>query len=148
MRGRTPLAFAFLAVLWVLSCPYPPAFAELAVGTVIDKTNAEQAEGLIPDPVLNWVKKGDGSMTVGEVPYNPNEFLPPPAKQFLETNKGKYDVDAEGLIVDLKTGKLPEFIDGMPFPEIDIEDPKAGQKIMYNKHCKVSFGAYVQAHQD
>jgi len=61
MRGRTPLAVAFLAVLWVISCPYPPAFAELAVGTVIDKTNAEQAQGLIPDPVLNWVKKGEGS---------------------------------------------------------------------------------------
>ena len=67
MRGWTPLAVAFLAVLWVLSCPYPPAFAELAVGTVIDKTNAEQAQGLIPDPVLNWVKKGEGSMTVGEL---------------------------------------------------------------------------------
>ena len=134
MRGRTPLAVAFLTVLWLMSCPYPPAFAELAPGTVIDKTNAEQAQGLIPDPVLNWVKKGDGSMTVGELPYNPDDFLPPPAKAYLESNKGKYDVDAEGLIVDLKTGKLPEFIDGMPFPEIDPADPNAGEKIMYNKH--------------
>ena len=134
MRGRTPLAVAFLAVLWVLSCPCTPALAELAPGTVIDKTNAEQAQGLIPDPVLNWVKKGDGSMTVGELSYNPDDFLPPPAKAYLESNKGKYDVDAQGLIVDLKTGKLPEFIDGMPFPEIDLEDPNAGQKIMYNKH--------------
>ena len=134
MRGRTPLAVAFLAVLWVISCPYPPAFAELAVGTVIDKTNAEQAQGLIPDPVLNWVKKGEGSMTVGELSYNPDEFLPPPAKASMESNKGKYDVDAEGGIVDVKTGKLPEFIDGMPFPEIDPQDPHAGEKIMYNKH--------------
>ena len=133
MRGRTPLAVAFLAVLWLLSCPYP-ALAELAPGTVIDKTNAEQADGLIPDPVLNWVKKGDGSMTVGDLPYDPNEFLPPAAKEYLESNKGKYDVDAEGLIVDLKTGKLPEFIDGLPFPEIDQKDPHAGEKIMYNKH--------------
>ena len=133
MRGRTPLAVAFLAVLWLLSCPYP-ALAELAPGTVIDKTNAEKAEGLIPDPVLNWVKKGDGSMTVGDLPYDPNEFLPPAVKEYLESNKGKYDVDAEGLIVDLKTGKLPEFIDGLPFPEIDLKDPHAGEKIMYNKH--------------
>jgi hypothetical protein len=117
-----------------MSCPCSPAFAELAVGTVIDKTNAEQAEGLVPDAVLNWVKKGDGSMTIGDLPYQPDEFLPPPAKAYIESNKGKYDVGADGLIVDLKTGKLPEFIDGMPFPEIDIKDPNAGQKIMYNKH--------------
>ncbi len=73
-------------------------------------------------------------MTVGELSYNPDEFLPPPAKASMESNKGKYDVDAEGGIVDLKTGKLPEFIDGMPFPEIDPQDPHAGEKIMYNKH--------------
>jgi hypothetical protein len=134
MRGRASLAIAFLAVLWVLSCPYPPAFAEVAVGTVIDKTNAELAEGLIPDAVLNWIKKGDGTMTVGEVPYDLSDYLPPPAKQYMESNKGKYDVGPDGLLVDVKTGKLPEFIDGMPFPEIDLKDPHAGEKIMYNKH--------------
>jgi len=134
MRGRTPLAIAFLAVLWVLSCPYPPAFAEVAVGTVIDKTNAELAEGLVPDAVLNWIKKGDGTMTVGEVPYELSDYLPPPAKQYLESNKGKYDVGPDGLLVDVKTGKLPDFIDGIPFPEIDLKDPHAGEKIMYNKH--------------
>jgi hypothetical protein len=80
------------------------------------------------------VKKGEGSMTVGELSYNPDEFLPPPAKAYMESNKGKYDVDAESGIVDVKTGKLPEFIDGMPFPEIDLNDPHAGEKIMYNKH--------------
>jgi hypothetical protein len=52
----------------------------------------------------------------------------------MESNKGKYDVDADGLIVDLKTGKLPEFVDGLPFPEIDLEDPNVASKIMYNKH--------------
>jgi hypothetical protein len=133
MTKRVHLGMALMICLTFL-CLSPPAFAELAVGTVIDKTNAEQAQGLIPDPVLNWVKKGEGSMTVGELSYNPDEFLPPPAKASMESNKGKYDVDAEGGIVDVKTGKLPEFIDGMPFPEIDPQDPHAGEKIMYNKH--------------
>ena len=134
MRGRTPLAVAFLVVLWVFAFQTPTAFSELAPGTVIDKTNAEQAQGLIPDPVLNWIKKGDGSMTVGELSYNPDEFLPPAAKANMEGNKGKYDVGPDGMLVDVKTGKLPEFIDGMPFPEINMEDPNAGPKIMYNKH--------------
>jgi len=115
-------------------CLSPTAFAEIAPGTVIDKTNAEEAQGLVPDPVLNWVKKGDGTMTVGELPYDLNDFLPPPALENMEANKGKYGVDADGLIVDLKTGKLPEFISGLPFPEIDLEDPDVASKIMYNKH--------------
>ena len=134
MRGRTPLAVAFLTVLWLMSFPNPPAFAELVPGTVIDTSNWQEAEGLLPEPVLNWVKKGDGTMTVGEVPYNPDEFIAPAGLKYMESNKGKYDVDADGLLMDVKTGKLPEFIDGLPFPEIDLKDPNAGAKIMYNKH--------------
>jgi hypothetical protein len=117
-----------------LLCLAPTALAEVAPGTVIDKTNAEEAQGLLPDPVLNWVKKGDGTMTVGELPYDPTAFMPPAGRKFMEANKGRYDVDADGLLVDTKTGKLPEFVDGLPFPEIDLEDPNAGPKIMYNKH--------------
>jgi hypothetical protein len=119
------LAFLFLS---------PTAFAEIAPGTVIDKTNAEEAQGLVPDPILNWVKKGDGTMTVGSLPYEPSEFIPPAGLKHMESNKGKYDVDADGMIVEAKTGKAPEFVDGLPFPEIDLEDPNVGPKIMYNKH--------------
>ncbi len=135
MRGRTPLVVAFLAVLWVFSYQNPvPVFAELAPGTVIDTTNWQQVEGLIPDSVLNWIKKGDGTITIGKLPYNVDDFMPPAALKYKESNKGKYDVDANGLMVDVKTGKLPDFIDGLPFSEIDLKDPNAGSKIMYNKH--------------
>ncbi len=134
MRGHAALTVAFLAVLWVFAFQNPAALAELAPGTVIDKTNWQEAEGLMPDPVLNWVKRGEGTMTVGELPFNPDDYMTPAAKKYMESNKGKYDVDADGLMVDLKTGKLPDFIDGLPFPEIDLNDPKAGSKIMYNKH--------------
>jgi len=123
-----------LMVCSTFLCLSSAAVAEIAPGTVIDKTNAEEAQGLLPDPVLNWVKKGDGSLTVAELPYDPSTFIPPAGKKFMEANKGKYDVDANGLVVDVKTGKLPEFIDGLPFPEIDLEDPNAGAKVMYNKH--------------
>jgi hypothetical protein len=106
----------------------------MAPGTVIDKTNWQEVEGLMPDSVLNWVKRGEGTMTVGELPFNPDDYMTPAGKKYMESNKGRYDVDADGLMVDLKTGKLPEFIDGLPFPEIDVNDPNAGSKVMYNKH--------------
>ncbi len=134
MTGRAALVLALVGVFSLLTPHLPSAFAELASGTVIDKTNWQEAEGQIPDPVLNWIKKGDGTMKVGEVPYNPDNFMPPAGQEYMEGNKGKYDVDANGLIIDVKTGKLPEFIDGLPFPEINLEDPNAGAKVMYNKH--------------
>lgn len=134
MRGRTPLTLAFLAVLWVFTFPNTPAMAEVAPGTVIDKTNWQEIEGLVPDAVLNWIKKGDGTIKIGELPYEPNDYMPPAGLKYMESNKGRYEVDAEGLMVDTQTGKLPEFIDGLPFPEIDPKDPNVGSKIMYNKH--------------
>lgn len=33
------------------------ARADVAPGDVIDKTNWEKAQGLLPEPVLDWVKK-------------------------------------------------------------------------------------------
>lgn len=134
MRKERHLWIALIIGL-ALSCLIPQAaLADLAPGTVIDKTNAEQAEGLLPDPVLNWIKKGDGTMTVGELPYDMDAFMPPAGQKYMESNVGKYEVNAEGLLVDVKTGKLPDFIDGLPFPQIDLNDPNAGPKIMYNKH--------------
>jgi len=134
MAGRRALVTVWLGVLFLIPFQNPSAVAELASGTVIDKTNWQEAEGLIPEAVLNWVKRGDGSMTMGELPYDPGELIPPAGKEYMEANKGKYDVDADGLMVDVKTGKIPEFIEGMPFPEINLEDPNAGAKVMYNKH--------------
>ena len=59
MRRRAPLAVVFLTVLWVFSVQNPWASAEPPPGTVIDKTNWQEIEGLVPDAVLNWIKKGD-----------------------------------------------------------------------------------------
>jgi len=119
--------------LWLLFCAAAPAFADVAPGDVINKDTWQKAEGLLPEPVLNWIKKGD-VLTVGQLSYNPSEFLPPAALESLKTNVGKYDVDEKGTIIEKSTGKMPAFISGLPFPEIDMNDPKAGMKIMHNKN--------------
>ena len=131
---RRVVALALLSVLWAAPFRNAAAFAELAPGDVIDRTNWQSAEGLMPEAVLNWVKRGDGTMAVGAVPYEPGQFFPPAVRTHLKANVGRYDVDDEGLMIDVETGKLPKFIDGLPFPVIDPADPRAGDKIMYNKH--------------
>jgi hypothetical protein len=125
-----------IVFLFGLSIPAsPPAvFADVVPGDVIDTTNWQKAEGLLPEPVLNWVKKGDFVLNIGKLDYDEKEYFDFLVKESLTVNIGKYDVNEKDIIVDLKTGKPPEFVSGLPFPDVDPEDPKAGQKFLYNKH--------------
>jgi hypothetical protein len=111
------------------------AAADVSPGEVVDKTNWQKAEGLVPESVLNWVKKGDLVIRVGELNYDPNEYWPEAALQSFELNKGKYALDETGLIVDAATGKTPEHIFGIPFPDVDLDDPRAAYRLMYNRMC-------------
>jgi hypothetical protein len=132
MKGANTLRI-FLAVLALGLCFWHPASADVAPGDVIDKTNWEKAEELLPGAVLDWVKKGDFVFNIGELNYNPADYFPPQALKSLETNVGKYDLDENDGIIDVKMEKLPKFIEGIPFPKIDPNDPKAGQKVLYNE---------------
>lgn len=89
---------------------------------------------LLPDPVLERVKKGEYSFKV--VPVDPARFHANYSAKFWaasEANDGKYDIapDVCGL-VDKSTGKMPTFFFGLPFPKIDKDDPQAGCKIAWN----------------
>jgi hypothetical protein len=99
---------------------------------VLDKTNWEKAEGLLPDEIIGWIKKGDFVLEVGELNYKPSDCLPPFALRALRENLGKYVLDEDDWIVEKETGKRGRDIIGHPFPEIDPESPKAGEKIVYN----------------
>jgi hypothetical protein len=80
------------------------------------------------------VKKGDFVLNIGELSYNEKEYFEFYLKESLTANIGLYDVNEKDIIVEAKTGKPPEFVSGLPFPVVDPEDPKAGQKFFYNKH--------------
>ncbi|MEW6441080.1 MAG: DUF1329 domain-containing protein [bacterium] len=131
MRKDTFLG-VLAVVLGVAAFASLTASAEIAPGDVIDRENWQKAEGLLPAPVLDWVKKGD-VIRVGELPYDPGEYLPPGCLATLTSNVGKYDVNDKGILVDAKTGRLPDLVEGFPFPAIDLNDARAGEKIMYNK---------------
>jgi hypothetical protein len=118
--------------------------AEVSPGETIDKTNWQKVEGLLPEPVLNWVKKGDFILKIGELRYSPRDYLPPVARESMVSNQGKYAINEKDIIVETKTGKVPEYIEGMPFPEVDLADPKAGEKLLYNKHYhSLSYGSLI-----
>ena len=101
---------------------------------MIDKSNWMKLEGFVPDPVLDWVKKGEWVLKIGELKFDPGGHLPEFALEAMETNVGKYGLDQEGGIITPKTGKRPEHTIGLPFPEIDLNDPEAAVKIIQNNH--------------
>ena len=107
------------------------ARADVVPGDVIDKTNWQKVEGLLPESMLNYVKKGDLTMKIGKLEYDP--IPQPDFMAAAEQNAGKFDIDAEGGLIDPKTGKRPEYVYGFPFPKIDPNDPKAGSKVVWNK---------------
>jgi len=131
MQRKRNAKIALSVLVAVLGLLAAPVRADVAPGDTIDKTNWQKAEGLLPDPVLNYVKKGDFVLHIGKFNYDP--VWEPAFQQASQANAGKYDIDEDGNIVDPKTGKRPDYIYGFPFPNIDPKDPKAATKILWNR---------------
>ncbi len=103
MRTIRIFGIGFFLVLSVLTMK-PAVFADVSPGDVIDKTNWQKAEGLLPKPVLNWVKKGDFVLDIGELNYDEKEYFDFLVKDSLTANIGKYDVNEKDIIIDVETG--------------------------------------------
>ena len=130
----------FLTSLSCILMFTPAASADVAPGDVIDSSNWQKAEGLLPEPVLNWVKRGEFILNVGELDVEePTRFRSDYVLEAFETNRGQYAIDEAGGIVVKETGELAKVIVGYPFPELRPEDPLVVQKLMYNHH----FGQHV-----
>lgn len=116
---RTTLAFcAGLAVATVTAAA--PAVADVAPGDIINKTNVDKADGLIPEGIRWCVLNG---MDLEIVPY---QEVPVPEDYQAATEKYSAQVK---LRDDLQ---LLDWVAGMPFPNVDNNDPQAAAKIMYN----------------
>ncbi len=107
-------------------------WADVVPGDVIDKSNFQKIEGLVPDYIVKWTKEGDLTMKIGELAYKPEDFL---ADEFKDkSNTGKYKIDENNCIRVVKDGTIPHphDIKGFPFPEPDISDPTAPMQMLYN----------------
>jgi hypothetical protein len=108
-----------------------PASPQLHDGATLGPDNWQQARGLLPDEFLEAYRRGDfrhevkdwALLRIGDDPV---------FRQALQENEGRYGLDGEGSIIDLRTGKAPDYVYAWPFPEIDPNDPKAAQKVVWN----------------
>lgn len=109
----------------------------LSPGMQITKeNNAQLIKDLIPEATYRRLAAGEINFTIGKL-ESPDIFQKVFTKEYYtasERNAGKYDVDADGGIIDKVTGKRPWPMPyGRPF-NIDLtEDPKkVGVKIQWN----------------
>jgi hypothetical protein len=123
--GLAVLAAASLAIFTT------PASAELKPGDKLDKSNCQEAKGLLPEHVMEKFCDGKYSAEIIEVKDEAFQY----SKKFRagsEANAGKYYVTDDGYMYETATKTWPHFWYGFPFPDIDAKDPKAANKIMYN----------------
>ena len=122
------------AIAILVSCPLLHTVqADVQPGDLIDKSNYQKIEGLVPDYILEWVRNGDLTMKIGRLAYDPKVFW---SKEILDTWKAniqRYAIDEHNGIIDKTTGKPAHGIKGLPFPEPDPADPKMPVMLMWNK---------------
>jgi len=108
-----------------------PAADGLKPGDVLDQSNWQKAEGLLPPEILKHYKTGEYVNKIVDWPQGSFNW-PPDFRKASDSNEGKYAIGASGQVIDKTTGQQPPLIFGFPFPKIDTADPQAGIKILWN----------------
>lgn len=133
MTRRPTYLLAALVSLLCLVSMISTVTADVVPGDVIDSSNWQKAEGLLPEPVLDWVKRGEFILNIGELDVeNPTMIRSDYVLEAFETNRGKYGIDENGGVVDKKSGELAKCLVGFPFTVLDPKDPVVVEKLMYN----------------
>src|SRR2546428_8074652 len=105
--------------------------ATLAPGTTLDRTTAEEAKDLLPPEILRHYQNGDYRSTVVEFP-NSRWRWDDGFEQASRWNGEHLVLDEHKSPVDKASGKRPDYITGLPFPDIREDDPDAGYKVLWN----------------
>jgi hypothetical protein len=104
---------------------------ELKPGMVLDQSNWQLAEGLLPPEILEHYKEGGYANPIVDFPIGAYVWAPD-FKASTEKNAGQFKISEQGSVVFNSTGEQPPYILGYPFPVIDPADPQAGVKILWN----------------
>jgi hypothetical protein len=111
-----------------------PAGAALGEGDVLSEKNWEAARGLLPAPVLEHYRRGDYANRIIDVaaPGLEGVQLPEPLREASRANHGRYRLGERGTILDAGTGAPPTHLVGLPFPDVEPNDPDAAIKVIWN----------------
>ncbi|MFP6625577.1 MAG: DUF1329 domain-containing protein [Deltaproteobacteria bacterium] len=112
---------AALVALLVVLIPSAQTWAEeVKPGDLITRRNSERVKDLVSPGILWCVNNG---MELDIVPY---KTIPLPKAYTKATEKYSSQVSLS------QDNLIENFVAGQPFPNVDLNDPKAAEKIMYN----------------
>ncbi len=130
-------AAALVALLLALAPP--PAAGDFAADGVLGAENWESARGLLPDEFLELYRKGEFRHPVGA--FTVDRLADDPVfREALAANQGRYDLAADGTIIERATGEAARYVHAWPFPTIDARDPQAAMKIVWNYYYTIYYG--------
>jgi Protein of unknown function (DUF1329) len=109
-----------VALALIAASAIAAAAAEVKPGDFITKKNAEEVRGLVSPGTYVLVRQG---MQMNIVPAKAYEW-PSPYKQATEQYSSQVSLDAEG--------NLKNYLAGLPFPNLDPNDPQIARKVMWN----------------
>jgi hypothetical protein len=117
-----------LVAAGLVSLVVDTATADVQVGDVIKKDNADKAGDLLI-PGIKWFV--DNGMPI-QVGATKKVELPRLFREATEKYSGQVKLSADGR-------EIFNYVAGVPFPSIDMNDPMAGFKIMWNQEQKPQY---------
>jgi hypothetical protein len=130
-RMRTSFGRLALGVFLGLVSPLGAKADALPVGTMVDQSTADQVKDLLPPEVFNHFKNGDYHNKMVDFAVDKWRW----DDGFAEATKWNAEhlgLDEHKSPIDKATGKRPDYIQGLPFPDIREDDPDAGYKALWN----------------
>jgi hypothetical protein len=107
------------------------ADGQVAPGTTIDQSNADQVKDLLPPEILKHYKNGEYRNPI--VAFPPGTFRWDDGfDQATRQNGESLVLDENKEPVDRSTHKRPDYLTGIPFPTINESDPDGGTKVLWN----------------
>ena len=132
-RGRSIVVGLVIGLLAIGSSVRADTAATdgLKPGDVLDQSNWQRAENLMPPEILKHYKDGEYKNKISSWPTNVYTW-PADFDAGTKQNAGKFKIGPSGEVLDKASGKQPDFIIGFPFPQIDPSDPTAAVQVVWN----------------
>jgi uncharacterized protein DUF1329 len=117
--------------IWLALGSGSPAGAEVKPGMMLDASTADDAKDLLPPEIYEHYKKGEYYNRVVEFPDSSCRW-DDGFEEATRQNGERLVLSPKREPVDRDTGTRPDYITGLPFPDIDSNDPEAGYKVLWN----------------
>ena|SRR5690349_25169522 len=121
MRIRRLVPLLALALTLALGFAFTPASAQVSPGDAISSRTAAKVQSLVSPGNFELVRQGTIAMKI-----SPSEHLEPPPPYTAATEKYSAQVSLT------RDGEPTNYVAGLPFPQVDVNDAEAALKIMWN----------------